>query len=266
MTLALIKTCTKDCGGPVTHRLLSAARLPPGVRDDVLGPEWRPLPCGLLSLNQLSSVTSHGAGHCAENSPVRVDQETPVLPVTSVNFKKEEGVFLIFHFDEGALIVLMATRGRKPGAIPRSPNLLDPTWPLSGHFRLHCSRVPLLSAWKSLGILGFCWNPQVKVFSLLRRANFRIVGPWRHQEEQEAEKSKLSFVSTSQTCEIVDTSSVPPLRFPLPLPSCSCRASGCLGTEEKGRVVRKDPEQDMLQLGVRMEADEKRAPRGLTPA
>lgn len=81
----------------------------------------------LLSLNQLSAVTSHGVGHSAESSPLRVDQETPVLPVTSVNFKKEESFFLlIFHF-EGALIVLRATQGRKPGAIPCPPNLPDPT-------------------------------------------------------------------------------------------------------------------------------------------
>lgn len=60
------------------------------------GPEWSPLPCGLLSLYQLSTVTSHGAGHCAENSPVRVIQETPGLPITLINFKKEEGFFLFF--------------------------------------------------------------------------------------------------------------------------------------------------------------------------
>lgn len=35
----------------------------------------------------------------------------------------------------------------------------------------------------------------------------------------------------------------------------SCRTSCCLGAEGGDRVVRKDPEQDMLQLGVRVEAE-----------
>lgn len=47
-------------------------------------PEWRPLSCGLLSLYQLSAVTGRGA--CAENSPVLLDQETPVLPITLANW------------------------------------------------------------------------------------------------------------------------------------------------------------------------------------
>lgn len=98
MTLALIKLVQKTMGDP-----LPAASVCPPQRARLLesemmspGPEWRPLPRGLLSLYQLSTVTSHGAGHCAENSPVRVTQETPVLPITLINFKKEEGFFLFF--------------------------------------------------------------------------------------------------------------------------------------------------------------------------
>jgi hypothetical protein len=142
--------------------------------------------CALVLKSAERSDIAWGGAICRKQS-CSMDQETPVLPVTSVNFKKEKSFFFfLFHF-EGALIVLTATQGRKPGTIPCPPNLPDPTWPFTGPFRLHCSRVPLLGAWKSLSFPGFCWNPHSKIFSLPRTAIFRMMGRWRHLEKQEAE-------------------------------------------------------------------------------
>lgn len=226
MTLALIKLAQKTTGDPLPtgvcppqHAcLLESEMVSPS-------PEWRPLSCGLLSLYQLSAVTGRGA--CAENSPVLLDQETPVLPITLANFKKDEGFFLLlffFHF-EGALIVLTVTQGRKPGVTPRPPNLPEPTWPFSD------STAPgsLSSVPGSPSVSSVCWNPHVK---LTKDRDLQDGG------SVEALKQKIKALlcpPLPQPFEIVDTPNPPSTPSPsflclYPPGIGSCGTSCCTGT------------------------------------
>lgn len=152
MTLALIKLAQKTTGDPLPtgvcppqHAcLLESEMVSPS-------PEWRPLSCGLLSLYQLSAVTGRGA--CAENSPVLLDQETPVLPITLANFKKDEGFFLLLFFFSlrRGINSSYGHSGKETWCNSTSPK---PPRTHLAFLGLYCSRVPLLGAWKSLSLLG----------------------------------------------------------------------------------------------------------------